>query len=243
MLGALLSVSNRFPPEELKNIMSKHHAIPSQENGPQDDGAARRLTRRELFWVGGAALLAQHLQAAAKDPTHVTLLDFVQDGGDPRILTADLELRRGVTEASMNADFQVRISGVVALEGGGTFGVSPKADPIVLLLTKGVSDTPTGSVEVREQDTGRYKYDGGGRHGDADGGATAPQWRRDGHLVADQDGAVLPAAGVAGRRIRAASVSERGFWFAMVCLGVNRRRKAKPPLACVRGLGLGKLGL
>lgn len=81
--------------------------------------------------MGGAALVARHLHAAAKDPTHVTLLDFVQDAGDPRILTADVELRRGVTEASMNADFQFASPGWSRWTGGHASGTPREllADP------------------------------------------------------------------------------------------------------------------
>ena len=125
--------------------MSAKPKTQSRKSAPVWGG---RITRRQLFLAGGAALIGTQLRAADKDPTHITLLDFTLV--DPYFV-ADLEIRRGVSEASMNADFQVRLSGMVDFGAGGTFAISPKSDPIASLLTKSLTDTPNGSTEVRQQ--------------------------------------------------------------------------------------------
>ena len=143
-----------------KNLPPRRREHEPQTKNPEPEKRGR-LTRRELFLVGGAALLATRLHAAPdKDPNLIVLLDFVQDAVDARYLSADLEIRRGVTEASANADFQVRLSGTVAI-GGGTFFISPKGDPIAALFTKSETPTPNGSTEVRKQFSNRYKGAGG----------------------------------------------------------------------------------
>ncbi|MBI3678790.1 MAG: hypothetical protein HY235_00040 [Acidobacteria bacterium] len=121
----------------------------------------QHVTRRGLILAGGAALVGTRLHAAPdKDPGLIVLLDFAQRAGAERFLEADLEIRRGFTEASGNVDFSVRISGLVITDQG-AWAVSPKVDPIALLKTKSTTPTPNGSTEVRTQSTNQYKGPGG----------------------------------------------------------------------------------
>ncbi|MBI3694576.1 MAG: hypothetical protein HY238_07015 [Acidobacteria bacterium] len=116
----------------------------------------RRVTRRGLILAGGAALVGTRLHAAPdKDPNLIVLLDFTQPA--PRILEADLEIRRGFAEASGNVDFSVRISGLVIIPDQSDWTFPPKSDPIVLLKTKSITPTPNGSTEVRTQATNQYE--------------------------------------------------------------------------------------